>query len=186
MFSKKNKNGIMMIGIYVNDCLVLGQEGEVNQLISDLNSKGFSLKVERDLKDYLSCRVIENVEKREILIVQPHLINKIIDKFSNAVSNKRVYGTPGTQKFKVPRPDEDSDAIHESLQKNYRSGVGMLLYLIKHSRPDLSNAVRELSKCMDKATMGTFQEMLCVIKFVLDTKNFCLHSHIFTLKILGI
>jgi hypothetical protein len=47
----------------------------------------------------------------------------------------------------------------------------MLLYLIKHSRPDLSNAVRELSKCMDRATYETYQEMLCVIKFVLDTKN---------------
>jgi hypothetical protein len=57
-------------------------------------------------------------------------------------------------------------------RKNNCSGVGMLLYLIKYSRPDLSNAVRELSKCMDKATMGTYQEMLCVIKFVLDTKHF--------------
>jgi hypothetical protein len=50
----------------------------------------------------------------------------------------------------------------------------MLLYLIKYSRPDLSNAVRELSKCMDRATYGTYQEMLCVVKFVLGTKNYCL------------
>jgi hypothetical protein len=49
----------------------------------------------------------------------------------------------------------------------------MLLYLIKYSRPDLSNAMRELSKCMDIATYGTFQEVLCVVKFVLDTKNNC-------------
>jgi hypothetical protein len=27
---------------------------------------------------------------------------------------------------------------------------------------------------MDKATYGTYQEMLCVVKFVLDTKNYCL------------
>ena len=50
----------------------------------------------------------------------------------------------------------------------------MLLYLIKYSRPDISNAVRELSKCMDRATYGTYQEMLRVVKFVLDTKNYCL------------
>ena len=33
--------------------------------------------------------------------------------------------------------------------ETYRSGVGTLLYLTKHSRPDISNPVRELSKTMD-------------------------------------
>ena len=28
----------------------------------------------------------------------------------------------------------------------YRSGVGMLLFLVKYSRPDISNSVREISK----------------------------------------
>jgi hypothetical protein len=50
----------------------------------------------------------------------------------------------------------------------------MLLYLTKYSCPDLCNVVRELAKCMDKATKGTYLEMLRVIKFVIDTKNFCL------------
>jgi hypothetical protein len=48
----------------------------------------------------------------------------------------------------------------------------MLLYLTKYSRPDISNIVRELSKCMDSATWGTYYELLRVIKFVIDTKAF--------------
>ena len=44
----------------------------------------------------------------------------------------------------------------------------MLLYLTKYSRPDLCNVVRELAKCMDKATKGTYLEMLRVMKFVID------------------
>jgi hypothetical protein len=50
----------------------------------------------------------------------------------------------------------------------------MLLHLIKYSGPDLCNIVRELSKCMDKATMRTYLEMFRVVKFVIDTKTFCL------------
>jgi hypothetical protein len=46
----------------------------------------------------------------------------------------------------------------------------MLLYLTKYSRPNLCNVVRELSKCMDKATMDTYLEMLRVIKFVITPK----------------
>jgi hypothetical protein len=47
----------------------------------------------------------------------------------------------------------------------------MLLFLIKHSRPDLCNAVRELSKCLDGASDAAYKEMLRVIKYVMDTRN---------------
>jgi hypothetical protein len=50
----------------------------------------------------------------------------------------------------------------------------MLLNITKYSRPDLCNVVRELAKCMDKVTKGTYLEMLRVVKFVIDTKNFFL------------
>ena len=48
----------------------------------------------------------------------------------------------------------------------------MLLYLVKHSRPDITNATRELSKSMDGATMLGYQEFLRVIKYVLDTEGY--------------
>lgn len=47
----------------------------------------------------------------------------------------------------------------------------MLLYLVKHSRPDIANPVRELSKVLDGATQKAFKELHRVIKYVLDTKT---------------
>jgi hypothetical protein len=47
----------------------------------------------------------------------------------------------------------------------------MLLYLVKHSRPDLSNAVRELSKVMDGATKEHLRFLFRAIKYVLSTKE---------------
>jgi hypothetical protein len=111
---------------------------------------------------------------KSILILQPHLINNLEAKFGNEVCNKRVYRTPGTPRFKIVRPDDDADVINSTLQSCYQSGIGMLLYLTKYSCPNLCNAVRELAKCMDKGTKGTYLEMLRVVKFVIDTKNFCL------------
>ena len=54
----------------------------------------------------------------------------------------------------------------------YHSGVGMLLYLVKHSRPDISNVVRELTKCMDKANKAALKELFRAIKFVIDTEMY--------------
>ena len=47
----------------------------------------------------------------------------------------------------------------------------MLLYLVKHSRPDIVNPVRELSKVLEGATQEAFKLLHCIIKYVLDTKT---------------
>ena len=43
--------------------------------------------------------------------------------------------------------------------------------MTKHSRPDIANAVHELSKSMDGASKLQCREMLQDIKFILDTMN---------------
>jgi hypothetical protein len=60
------------------------------------------------------------------------------------------------------------------LQSRFRSGVGILLYLIKNSRPYIRNVFRELAKCMDGETLSAYKEMLRVIRFVFVTKVFYL------------
>jgi hypothetical protein len=52
------------------------------------------------------------------------------------------------------RPEEGDDVLSPKDQNKYHFGVGMLLHLVKHSRPDISNAVRELTKVLDGATNG--------------------------------
>jgi hypothetical protein len=50
----------------------------------------------------------------------------------------------------------------------------MLLYLVKHSRPDISNAVRVLTKVLDGTTSAHWKAMIRVIKYVIDTKMLAL------------
>ena len=64
-------------------------------------------------------------------------------------------GTPGFNGGKV----NDISKVDEKTQSMYRSGVGTMLYLTKHSRPDITNPVRELSKSTDGASMAHVTEM---------------------------
>ena len=54
----------------------------------------------------------------------------------------------------------------------YRSAVGTLLQFVKHSRPDIANPVRELSKCMDCATPAAMKELKRLICFVDQTRDY--------------
>jgi hypothetical protein len=79
-----------MIGIYVDDCLVVGKEMHIQEFIVALKENGFNLKIEYNLTDYLSCCVIEDEKLNRILILQPHLINNLQAKGGEVV-NKRAF-----------------------------------------------------------------------------------------------
>ena len=49
--------------------------------------------------------------------------------------------TPGTPGF-IGGKVEDISKVDEKTQSMYRSGVGTLLYLTKHSRPDIKSCER--------------------------------------------
>ena len=72
--------------------------------------------------------------------------------------------------MQVMRPISKNKLISAKEQTEYRAGVGSLLYLLKHSRPDLSNCVRELTKVMDGANPAHQKMLYRAIKFVDQTK----------------
>ena len=63
-----------------------------------------------------------------------------------------AYKTGGTPGKGVLRPQTDEEKVDAKTHSQYRSGVGLILYLVRKSRPELSNAVRELSKVVDGPT----------------------------------
>jgi hypothetical protein len=133
LLSRWISDKVILIGINVDDCLVVRKEDQIQEVIQGLKASEFNLKVESSLKDYLSCWVIEDLESQSILILQPHLINNLEAKFGQEVCNKRVYKTPGTLRFKIVCLATDDDVIDADLQGRYQSAVGMLLYLTKYS-----------------------------------------------------
>jgi hypothetical protein len=84
----------------------------------------------------------------------------------------KSYCTPAGPKTSILHPKPGDPLISPEDQFKFRSVVGMLLYLVKHSRPDISNAVRELSKVADGATPGHWKTMLRLVKYVVDTEDY--------------
>ena len=47
----------------------------------------------------------------------------------------------------------------------------MLLYPVKHSRPNIANMTRELSKANNGANPAAYKELLHVIKYIIEKEN---------------
>jgi len=159
------------IGLYVDDCICIGRKELVEETEKLLKANNLNLKVEDELVDYLSCEINFNDDRTRAWLGQPHLIKNLMKTFWDEVKELQEYKTPGTPGIGITRHVENQK-IEEDEAKKFRSGVGMLLYLVKHSRSDIANAVRELSKVMDAPTLAAMKELKRLIKFVLDTKNY--------------
>ena len=85
---------------------------------------------------------------------------------------ERLSLTPRTPRFTARRIENPEDKVTSQEHEIYRSGVGTLLYLMKHSRPDICNPVRKLSKTMDAPAPVHLKEMYKVIRHVLSTEGY--------------
>ena len=93
-----------MMAIYVDDCLTIGTDEAIEEVINALKGHNFGLKVEDNLTDYLSCKIVQERDKGKAWIMQPHLIDNLEKKFGEEVNGMKSYTTPGTPRFKIVRP----------------------------------------------------------------------------------
>ena len=69
----------------------------------------------------------------------------------------------------MAEPTEEK--LGKEVHWEFGSGVGSLLCLLKHSRPELSNPTRELNRCVAGPMSESMEEMCHVIKWAMDRPN---------------
>ena len=96
-------------------------------------------------------------------------MHKLEKEFGIDVWEIQKYQTPAAPKFAIQRPSSNGVLIPAEIQKLFKIAVGLMLFSIKFSRPNISNAVRELAKVNYGATQENFKLMLHIVKIVLYT-----------------
>ena len=91
------------------------------------------MTVNKGISDYLSCEVILDYENKRGWIGQPHMIAKIEDEFGEEVKKMKKTKSAGTPGKRIKGKFEDKEKLMGEMQTRYRLGVGMLLFMVKHS-----------------------------------------------------
>ena len=169
LLMRRNDTGTVVICLYIDDTLCAGEKESITLFKKELR-KFFATKEEGIMDEYVGCQV-KKINEKCVVMHQSELIGKMERIFKEDIRELKKREMPFGTNNRVIRPSSDEQLISKEEQTRYRSGIGMLLYLVKYSRPDLSNAVRELSKVNDGATNDHVKSLLRVIKFAIDTKN---------------
>jgi hypothetical protein len=98
----------------------------VASLIDEMKNHEFNLKVERNVKEYLSCSIEESKDEGKLTMIQKHLQTHLIQNFGDQIKGKRKFLTSGTPWFKIHKPTINMP-LDAHFQRRYRYGGRMLL-----------------------------------------------------------
>ena len=114
-----------------------------------------------ELTEFVGCKLDRTNDSLQI--TQPVLMQSFFDEFAllegSAVA---MPAEPGLVLMKA-RVDEAVDAKTQTM---FRSGVGKLIHMMKWSRPDVLNAVQDLTRQMSAATMCHVKAMKRVMTYL--------------------
>gem|GEM_PF-6951265 len=156
--------GLVLWLSWIDDCLCMGPAEVVEEKKKEL-MKQFDCSDEGGLDEYVGCKIVKNSKEKWLKFTQPVLLQSFDDEYET--NDLMEFETP-METGKVLVKAEPEERLGKSMQKYYRSGVGKLLYLMRWSRPEIMNSVRELSRQMTNPVGNHVKAMHRVMKYCLD------------------
>ena len=164
LYWKHIESRILLWLSWVDDCLCIGMENDVMKAKDEL-TKLFDCDDTGGFDEYVGCKIDIDRDNGTMKLTQPVLLQSYVDEFELPTYEYETPGEPGKVLTKV----EDGQGVCQSVQTKFRSGVGKLLHMMRWSRPEIWNAVREVSRRMSIANEDHMKAMLRVLKYCADT-----------------
>jgi Reverse transcriptase (RNA-dependent DNA polymerase) len=165
LYFKWTDKGLCLWLSWVDDCLMMGPEEEIQKVRRGILSH-FECDDVGEMKEYVGCKVDRTPGC--IKLTQPVLVKSLEDEFE--LPNGRAPRVPAEPNTVLPFI-EDDNMMPSNHMTYYRSGVGKMINLVRWCRADCWNAVRDLTRHMSKATGRHITAMHRVMKFILATRD---------------
>ena len=133
----------------------------------------FKSRYYEEVKDFICCELKWDMETNIFLLHQLTMINKLELKMKPYMENFKINSKKVhmVKVLGIRQMTNEDKLLYGEMKSFYRSCVGSLLYITKHSRPDLFNSVRELSKLNKRSFLDNFCCFTNCFSFLFENKN---------------
>lgn len=167
LYYKWTENGSLLMWMsWVDDCFLIGPKDEVMKLKQQIMN-AVDCDDGGELTEYVGCKLDWDKEKGILKFTQPVLLQSFKDEFDTDGSEMPV--TPGVPMKTLQLGDKPP--IDGPRRTYYRSGVGKLMHLRRWSRPDMANAVRDLSRYNTNGSEDHINAMHRAMRYAMSTPN---------------
>ncbi len=149
----------------MDDCLVAGTEEVVLKAKASM-MEFFDCDNVGTIKESVGCKVDYDQQAGSMKLTQPVMIQSFKDEFELPEGNaSNTPAIPGS----VMSEGQIKNQVDNETQSTYRSGVGKLMHMMRWTRPEIMNAVRELSRFAGRALQWHVVAMYRVMKYYQST-----------------
>ena len=143
VYIKKEENCLILLAIWVDDCLICSSDLKKLDSVVEYLSKNFGMTC-GPVDCFVGIQITRDKSSRTIHLSQENYITRMLEKFSLLECQARsVPADPFTRLSK----DLGRDSLEEeSLIRPYREAVGSLIYAVTCTRPDIAFAVNQVAQ----------------------------------------
>ena len=156
---------VLILDVHVDDMAVAGTRVEVNKLLVTLN-KDFETNNLGELSFFTGCIIIQDTLKGLTSISQKTFIETLARRFD--VTTTSSYPASPCANLGARIEDESGGTWP------YKEAVRGLMWLVVMSRPDITNAVRAVSRHSNSPAERHWKVVLQIIRYLLGTKDLSL------------
>ena len=151
---------------FVDDCgIAYLHEKDVDKLINNLRNRGFALTREGDFTSFLGIKFEKDEETGSLTMTQKGLIDRIVAL--TGMSNCNPNWTPASSV--VLASDPNGEPMTDDW--NYRSVIGMFLYLSTNTRPDIAFAVSQVARFSNSPKASHATAVKTIIRYLVRTAD---------------
>ena len=149
VFLKKTANGMIMLGVYVDDLLIVHTDRDARDAFVSKMAKEFDFTDQGTLTEVLGIEIKQT--ESDITLCHTKYIEKLAETFLKGEANRKEHKTPACHELRelVETATDSKAPVDPDVVALYRSLVGSLLYTAMTVRPDVSYAVGMLSRALN-------------------------------------
>jgi hypothetical protein len=160
----------VVIVIYVDDLIVLAKTKQSIDQVSKQLKAEFDIKELGEVTFCLGIQVKRNRSRKTIEINQEAMIDRVAERFK--VEDCKPTHLPADANSKLIRMKSEEGEKASGMP--YRELVGSLMYIMVCTRPDICNAVGEVSKFCEDHGSDHWIAALKILKYLKTTKTLSL------------
>jgi len=165
LYIRKISNMILIIALYVDDLLLIGNSKSTIDKLKGEFKKRFEMKDLGPVAVMLGIEIKRDRPNRKLYISQKEYTENVLSRFGMEQSR------PVTTPMERPTSRLNSELDNNPVDAPYRQAIGSLIYLVTGSRPDIAYAVSKLSQHLDKPLHSHWISVKRVLRYLAGTRT---------------